>query len=200
MQVEDIIKYIETLPHKEDGRVYITSLKPLIRDLDLCREDALCLWNHGSHGAREVAIRAINLSQMNEALIESWVKDLDSWDMTDALTAKVRYTPYAVSKAFEWHKREREFERRASFALIAQMAWEKNDFKDDIFLDFLPIIEDKASDNRLYVKKAVNWALRDIGKRNENLRQAAQSLAYQLQESDHSTKRWVGKHRFQEIA
>lgn len=200
MDVVSVLKEIERLPQKEKGQVYLSALKPLMQKIGRNHNLAIQLWDTGDENARELAVRVADPKQADNLLLEIWVKDLKTWMLTDSFTGHlVKYTTHAVEKSYEWVERESEFERRAGFATVAQMAWSKDDVQDDVFISFLPCIEAASDDDRLYVKKAVNWALRDIGKRNEKLRTHAQSLALKLQKSDNKTMRWIGTHRFREI-
>lgn len=198
MHLESVLKELEALPDR--GDVYISDLKPLLKKIKKDHALACELWQTGNRAARHIAVRVADPKLSDENLLEDWVRDLEDWGLTDAFTGHlVKYTSFAVSKAFEWAIREPEFERRAGFATIAQMAWARNDFEDEVFLRFLSVIEKTATDDRFYVKKATNWALRDIGKRNIVLRKQAQALALKLQTMDNKTACWVGRHRSREI-
>ena len=200
MDIEQILEQIKKLPRKDEGEIYLSSLKPLIKNLGKDHHLAIRLWETKNKAAREIAVRIAEPEKTNEELLEKWVKDLNEWGLTDAFTGHlVKYTSFAVSKSYEWAEQEPEFIRRAGFATIAQMAWAKNDFDDTVFIKFLPLIDKMASDDRFYVKKAVNWALRDIGKRNPKLQKHAQQLKKKLQQSDNKTACWVGKHRCKEF-
>lgn len=188
------------LPRKKDGKVLIGALNRLVPAYANDHGLAVALWDSGDAAARQLAVRIADPARADDALLEHWVRDLADWDLTDAFTGHyVRRTGLAVAKAHDWAMRTAEFERRAGFATMAQLAWSKTAFDDDVFIAFLPLIEDAAADERLYVKKAVNWALRDIGKRNDALRAHAQRTALMLQASDDRTARWVGRHRMREV-
>ncbi|MEM7441804.1 MAG: DNA alkylation repair protein [Pseudomonadota bacterium] len=188
------------LPRKADGKASITALNRLVREFGPDHALAVMLWETGDGAARQLAVRITEPEKVNAALLERWVRGLADWDLTDAFAAHtVRHTALAVEKAREWAGRSAEFERRAGFATMAQLAWVKSDVDDAVFIDFLPLIEDAATDERYYVKKAVNWALRDIGKRNPALAAHATRTARRLQASDDHTARWVGRHRMREV-
>lgn len=198
--LELTLQEIANLPHKKDGKVLIGALNNLVPRLKNDHALAVQLWDTEISAARQLAVRIADPNQADETLLEKWVGDLADWDLTDAYTGQlVKYTKHSVPKAYAWAKRPAEFERRAGFATIAQMAWSKNEFGDAVFIDFLPCILEAATDRRLYVKKAVNWALRDIGKRNSSLRHHAQRLSSQLQSSSNKTAKWIGTHRSHEI-
>jgi 3-methyladenine DNA glycosylase AlkD len=151
--------------------------KPLRRDHDL----ALALWATGNHEARLLATMVDDPALVDEAQMDAWVLDLDSWDVCDQLTSNLfDKTPFAYDKAQEWAARGEEFVRRAAFALMAALAWHDQQAPDERILAFLPLIEAHAGDPRNFVKKAVNWALRNIGKRNGALNAAAVACAERI--------------------
>ena len=201
MNTKKILSELKKLRRKSDGDFYTPDLVPFIKQYKNQHDLALALWPTGNKAARTLAYNIADPSKVTEKLIEAWVKDLDAWDLVDGFTASlIRPSKFAVTKPFEWVHREETYVRRAGFSLIAQMAWQQNEFKDALFKKFLPEIERYAHDDRLHVKKAVNWALRDIGKRNDALKPHAQKMAAKLQKSDDKTARWVGTHRMKEIA
>ncbi|MEM2110845.1 MAG: DNA alkylation repair protein [Candidatus Bathyarchaeia archaeon] len=117
--------------------------------------------------------------------MDVWMKDFDSWDVCDQCCMNLfSKTSMAWEKTIEWTKREKEFEKRAGFALMACLAWYNKESPDQKFLIFLPVIKRGANDDRNYVKKAVNWALRNIGKRNPNLNKKAIETAKEIQKMD----------------
>ena len=166
------------------------------RDHDLAEK----LWKTGVLEARGLACLIDDPRQVTEGQMESWVRDLDNWATCDTVTGYLfDKTPYAYSKAFEWAEREEEFVRRAAFALMAWLAVHDKKAEDAKFEDFLPVIEKFADDNRNFVKKAVNWALRQIGKRNLNLNHLAVRTAIVLSERNSRAARWIGKDALREL-
>ena len=160
---------------------------------------ALELWASGIHEARGLATlvddpRAVTRSQM-----ESWVRDCDNWAVTDALAFLFDRTPYAVEKVESWSRRRAEFVKRAAFSIVAGMATHRKELPDEVFLGFLPIIEREAVDERNFVKKAVNWALRGIGKRNARLHLAAMAQAEKLRALDSRSARWIATDALREL-
>lgn len=198
--VDQVYDELAKLRHKREDEPYLTDVVKMVRRMEPDHELALELWATGRYTAREVALRIMDVEQADNALLESWVRDLDRWDLTDGFAGMlVCFTPYAKRKVTQWAKRKPEFERRAAFALLAHMTLRKVDFSDDDLLELMPLIEAYATDDRLYVKKAANWALRNIGKRNMHLQDQAQIMAERLMASDDKTARWVGSHRMKEI-
>ena len=201
LETKKILSELKKLRLKSDGDFYLPDLKPFIKTYAGQHELALELWTTGNKAARTLAYNIADPARVTEHLIDKWVEDLDEWDLVDGFTAiLIRPTKFARTKPFEWAQREETYVRRAAFSLIAQMAWQKNDFEDALFKKFLPLVGEYAHDDRLHVKKAVNWALRDIGKRNDALKSHAQKIAARLQKSDDKTARWVGTHRMKEIS
>lgn len=166
------------------------------RDHELAQE----LWVSGVHEARILASMVAEPQRVTEAMMERWAADFDSWDVCDQCCGNLfDRTPFAYQKAREWGSREEEFVKRAAFALMAYLAVHDKKQADEAFLGFFPLIEREAVDERNYVKKAVNWALRQIGKRSQSLNGPAVELAASLADSENATARWVGKDALREL-
>ena len=161
---------------------------------------ALALWKTGIPEARIVASMVAEPDKVTSQQMESWVVGIDSWDVCDQVCSNLwDKTALAWTKARAWARRDEEFVRRAAFALIACLAWHDKHAADARFVTLLPVIRRGAADERNFVKKAVSWALRQIGKRNPALRREAVSLASELQRSDLRTARWVGSDALREL-
>ena len=158
--------------------VSICELRRIARELGHDHELALALWATGLHEARHLASMVDDPALVDEAQMEEWVRAFDSWDLCDQTTSNLfDKTPLAYIKAREWCGREPEFEKRAGFATIAALAAQDKTAADEPFLEFLEPIRREAGDGRNYVKKAVSWALRTIGKRDLALNAAAVACA-----------------------
>jgi len=180
--------------------VSMVSLRPVARRLKRNHEMATALWASGKHEARILAALIDDPKLVTPAQMDSWVADFDSWDLCDQACSNLfARTPYAEKKVAKWAKDKREFVRRAAFALIAAISVHGKDVPDATFLGFLPLIEKHATDPRNFVKKAVNWALRQIGKRNLSLHTPALALAEKLAASEDRTARWIGKDAVKEL-
>jgi 3-methyladenine DNA glycosylase AlkD len=132
--------------------------------------------------------------------MERWVSDLDSWDVCDQACQNLfRYTPQAFAKAGKWARARREFVRRAGFSLMAGLAVKARTASDAQFEAFFPLIAEAATDDRNMVKKAVNWALRQIGKRNPSLCAKAIALAEEIRKRDSRAARWVASDALREL-
>lgn len=162
---------------------------------------ALELWASGIHEARILASLVDVPREVTEEQAEAWVLDLDSWDTCDQLCINLlRRTPFAQAKALAWSEREETFVKRAGFVLMATLAVHDKKAPDAVFMTFLPLVEREAADDRNFVKKAVNWALRQIGKRNAGLCQAAMQSAERLKASPSASARWVGSDALRELS
>jgi 3-methyladenine DNA glycosylase AlkD len=161
---------------------------------------ALGLWQSGIHEARILAALVDDPRLVTEAQMDAWVLDFDSWDVCDqACLILFDKTPHALVKVRQWTARPEEFVKRAGFALIAGLAWHDKKAPDSLFLEFLQIIQRESADKRNYVKKAVNWALRQIGKRNQSLCLAAMRTAREIQQINSSAAHWIAVDALREL-
>ena len=157
------------------------------------------LWDTGIHEARILATIVDDPGSVTEVQMEQWVAEFDSWDLCDQCCGNLfDKTPYAWDKAVVWSAREREYEKRASFVLIAELSVHDKKALDEQFLPYFAIIEREAGDRRNFVKKAVNWALREIGKRNISLNQAAIETARTIL-AQGSQGKWVASDALREL-
>ena len=162
---------------------------------------ALHLWDSGIHEARILASLVDDPKQVTVAQMNRWVRDLDSWDICDQLCNNLlNRTPYAHGRVRPWVAAKAEFVRRAGFVLIATLAVHDKAAPDDVFVDYLALIENATGDDRNFVKKAVNWALRQIGKRNACLRKHAIAAAKRIENQGTPSARWIAKDALRELA
>ena len=169
--------------------------KPIRRDHAL----AIDLWNTGTHEARLLATIIADADRFTEPQIAKWLGELDSWDVTDGFCGLLTKHPKAWTYAKAWVDCDEEFVKRAAFALIARLAVHDKNAPDRAFLDVLPLIVRGSTDERNFVKKAVNWALRQIGKRNGPLNRAAIAVAKELADSESRTARWIANDAIREL-
>ena len=180
--------------------VTVTELRRFARDLGHDHELAAALWASGVHEARLLASLVDEPAMVSEAQMEAWVADLDSWDVCDGVCGNLfDRTPFALDKAVEWSSREPEFQKRAAFALMASAAVHRRDLPDAAFASLLPVIRAQTTDERNYVKKAVSWALRQIGKRSSGLNPLAIRTAEQIERIDSRAARWVARDALREL-
>jgi len=187
----------------------VTTLRPIARSLLKTRRTdgawrhivAGGLWMSGLHEARILATLVEDPALVTPEQALAWASDSDSWDITDQLCMSLLdRTPFAYSLAEEWSAAEPEFVKRAAFALMAALAsHDRSDYAEERLVQFLDAIEREAHDPRNYVKKAVNWALRGIGKRSPRTHAAATECALRLAASTDRTERWVGKDAVREL-
>jgi 3-methyladenine DNA glycosylase AlkD len=172
--------------------VKIPELRRLAREIGQGHQLALALWETGVAEAMILASMIDTPEEVSEAQMEAWVADFDSWDVCDQVCMNLfEKTPWVWDKIREWAGREEEFVKRAAFALIACLAWHDEEAGDEAFIEMIPVIKAGATDGRNYVKKAVSWALRNVGKRNLALNEAAIRAAEELREVDSRAARWV---------
>jgi 3-methyladenine DNA glycosylase AlkD len=161
---------------------------------------ALDLWTTGIHEARIVASMIDEPAMVTPAQMESWVADFDSWDVCDQVCSNLfGPSPHAFAAARDWARRDEEFVKRAGFTLIAERAVHDREHDDGSWIAWFPVIREAADDDRNYVKKAVNWALRQIGKRNEALNAAAIAEAEALLEAGSPSARWIARDALREL-
>lgn len=161
---------------------------------------ALKLFDSGVHEARILASLVADPDAFTEEQAESWVVRLDSWDVCDQFCMSLMWhTPFAYDKCYQWSAHEEEFVKRAGFALMAKLAWSDKEASDEAIAAFLPFIEREADDERNFVKKAVNWALRQIGKRDLPLNAMAIETSRRLAESDKRSARWIASDALREL-
>lgn len=164
--------------------VSIYELRKVARRLGTDHELALGLWATGNHEARLLACFVDDPDSVTSAQMEAWAGDFDSWDICDqATTSLFDLTNHGWAKAREWAAREEEWVKRGGFALMAGLAVHDKAAADRAFVKLLPLIERGALDDRNFVKKAVNWALRNIGKRNLSLNAAAVACAEKIRDT-----------------
>lgn len=188
------------------GGPNIPTLRKMARDIkksekENCHEIALKLWDSGIHEAKILASMIDDPIKVTSKQMDAWIKDFDSWDVCDQVSMNLfDRTDIAFEKAAEWSKRKPEFEKRAGFALMAALANHDNKHDHDKKLrQFFPLIIRESTDERNYVRKAVNWALRQIGKRNELLRKKAIKTAEDILKIDNKTAKWIANDALREL-
>ena len=186
-------------PHNTLG-VSMPSLRAIARREKPNHGLALQLWESGVHEARILAALVADPKLVNEELMERWVIDFDSWDVCDQVCSNLfDKTPLAYPKAIEWGGRQEAYVKRAGFVLMAALAVHDKRASDQEFESFFPVILRESCDERNFVKKAVNWALRGIGKRNMALNAQAIQLSQQIAELDSRTARWIARDALKEL-
>ena len=160
----------------------------------------LALWSTGIQDAKILAGLICEPEKVTAAQMELWVKDFDNWDSCDGTCCHLFvFADAAWEKAFAWTKRKDEFQKRGGFALAAYLAYRDKAAVDATYLRFLKVIEREAGDERNFVRKAVNWALRNIGKRNSKLNRAAIAAARRLRKKESRAARWIAADALREL-
>ncbi len=185
-----------------DGRlgVSVLDMRKLAKEIGKDHLLALALWKTAIPEARIVAAMIDDPGELTGEQMEEWVSAFDSWDVCDQVCMNLfEKTPLAWQKIREWVERDQEYVKRAAFALIACLAWHDKTAQDEQFLALLPILKRGATDERNYVKKAVSWALRHIGKRNPRLNRAAIEAAQEIRQIDSRVARRIASDAIREL-
>lgn len=215
MQPTDIIALLEFLGDSEAAndmarfaitgqKVYgvsIPDLRMLAQEVGWGRHDfARELWEHNSRETRILAAMVDDPQQVSPKKMERWAADFDSWEVCDQCIMNLfEKTPFAWDKAVEWSGREEEFVKRAGFVLMARLAVSDKKAGDERFEPFFPLMLREAGDNRNFVRKAVSWALRQIGKRNLALHERALAAAREMSAMDAKGARWTAADVLREL-
>ncbi|MDY7018952.1 MAG: DNA alkylation repair protein [Chloroflexota bacterium] len=196
--IEFMAKYGIT-PEKTYG-VSIPNLRRLARETGTNHELAQQLWASDIRETRILASMIDDPLIVTEEQMEKWVKDFDYWEICDQCCQNLfGKTKFAYQKAIEWSSSDKEFIKRTGFVLMARLAVGDKKADDEQFEKFLPIIKKEASDSRNYVKKAVNWALRQIGKRNLHLNKKAIETAKEIHKTDSKSAKWIASDAIREL-
>lgn len=178
----------------------VPDMRKLAKELGKNHKLALKLWRTGIAEAMIVAAMIDEPNKLTKEQMDDWVKDFDSWDVCDQVCMNLfKKTPFAWTKILDWSEREEEFVKRTAYALLACLAWHDKKAEDETFIKLFPVIKRGATDERNYVKKAVNWALRNIGKRNLNLNKAAIAVAREIQQIDSKAAHWIASNAIKEL-
>ncbi len=180
--------------------IAIPTLRNIAKTLPKNHVLAKELWASGNHEARILAALIDEAEKVSQRQMDQWAGDFRSWDLCDQVCGNLfDRTPFAFSKAKEWTHHQSEFVRRAGFSLMACLAVHDKKAIDSQFLPFFPLIEQYAHDERNFVKKAVNWALRQIGKRNVKLHKRAIKSAERILKQNTPSARWIAHDALREL-
>jgi len=190
------------IPSDRAFGVSMKDVQSIAKSLGRSHDLAAALWDTGWYEARMLCAYVEEPERVTPAQMDRWCRDFDNWAVCDTLCfALFDRTPHAWRKVDQWSKKRGEFEKRAAFALLASIALHDKQGEDAPFLRALPLIENAATDERNFVKKAVNWALRAIGgRKSPALKQAALATSRRLAESSDATARWIGKDALRQLA
>lgn len=197
--VQGMARY--AIPSDKAYGIAVGDLRRYAKTLGKDHELALALWQTDRYEARMLATFLDDPTQVSATQMDAWSRDFDSWAICDTACFHLfDRTAHAWRKVDTWSGRRAEFQKRAAFALIASLSVHDKRAPDAPFLHALTLIEAAASDERNFVKKAVNWALRSIGKRKPTLHVAASEIAARLAESPEAAARWIGKDALRDLA
>ena len=188
------------IPSKNALGVAMRDIKTLGQKLGRNQALAAALWNTGVYEARMLASFVGDPTKLTPGEMDRWCTDFDNWAFCDAMSFNLfDRTPHAWAKVTQWSKKSHEFEKRTAFALLWSLTVHDTGASNEQFLQGLTLIEREAVDDRNFVNKAVNMALRAIGKRNRALNTAAVAVARRLADSQDATAKWVGKDALREL-
>jgi 3-methyladenine DNA glycosylase AlkD len=214
IQTEEILNQLQALgtPENRAGMarfgiavelaygVTMPNIRQLAKEFKKNHALALELWQTSVHEARILAALVDNPKEVTRRQMEAWVLEFNSWDVCDQCCGNLfDKTPWAYEKAIEWSEREETFVKRAGFTLMATLAVHDKKADHESFRPFFSLIEREAWDNRNFVKKAVNWALRQIGKRNRTLHTEALTVAHRIQQQTFPSARWIARDALREL-
>jgi len=214
MEYEKVIKKLKSLSNPEaiigmtrygitpenTYGVSIPNLRKITKEIGISHKLAQQLWTTNIRETRILASMIDDLDMITEEQMENWVNEFNYWEICDQCCMNLfEKTEFAYKKAVEWSSREKEFVKRAGFVLMARLAVSDKRADDDKFEKFFPVIKREAADDRNYVKKAVNWALRQIGKRSLNLNSKAINAAKEIQGMDSKSAKWIASDALREL-
>ena len=180
--------------------VNIPTLRKIAKEIGNDHKLAKELWDTRIHEARILASFIDDHKLVTANQMDDWVNDFDSWDVCDQVCGNLfDKTPFALKKAVQWSKNKKEFVKRAGFVMMAAFAVHNKKLNDRDFSNFFPLIKRESVDGRNFVKKAVNWALRKIGKRNKRLSVKAIKVAKEIQRTDSKSARWIATDALREL-
>jgi 3-methyladenine DNA glycosylase AlkD len=186
-------------PNKTLG-ISMPVLRNYAKEIGSSHELALQLWDSGIHEARLLAALIDKPALVTHEQMEKWTAEFDSWDICDQCCSNLySRTPWAYQKALEWSDRSEEFIKRAGFVMMAVLAVHDKKAADERLIQFFPALKAGAADKRNFVKKAVNWAIRQIGKRNITLNKKTVTLSEEIQQIDSPSARWIAADALREL-
>ena len=189
------------IPSDKALGVLMGDIQRLAKQLGRDHALALELWKTDVYEARMLCAYVDEPARVTPALMDAQARDFDNWAICDTLCfALWVLTPHAFAKIRKWANHKDEYVKRASFALLASMALKHKESTDADYLPLLPLMEKAANDQRNFVKKAVSWALRGVGRRSVKLNKASLVLAKKLAASEDAAPRWIGKDAFRELS
>ena len=215
MSLEEVIEELYELEDQEKAKfrkakfgieadnflgVYHKDLNRIAKEIGKNNQLALQLFETGIYEARLLCSKIFNPKNVTEELMEKWVKTFENWEICDSFCMGIfAKSEFALAKILDWSNRKEEFQKRAAFATMAAFCMADKKSENELFVQFFPIIKEASTDDRKFVKKAVNWALRGIGKRNKDLKKEAIKASYELIEMKSDSANWIGRNALTEL-
>jgi 3-methyladenine DNA glycosylase AlkD len=214
-QVEEVVTWLKktatkatrdgmaryAIPSENAFGVPMGVMQKKAKELGRNHDVAAGLWETRWYEARTMAVFLDEPDRVTPAQMDRWCRGFDNWAICDTACFHLfNRLPHAYSRVDKWARRSREFEKRAGFALMACLALRDKDSGNQPFALWLPLIEEGAADDRNFVKKAVSWALRSVGRRHPDLRASSLELAQRLAASENPATRWVGKDALKDLS
>ena len=185
---------------KKSLGIYHKDLKVLAKEIGQNNKLAVELYDTGIYEARILCSKIYDPECISEKQMDRWVENFENWEICDSFCMGFfAKSSHALSKASEWSEAESEFVKRAGFVIMAAYGFADKKSGNEVFEQFFQPIEREADDDRLYVKKAVNWALRNIGKRNIDLQRRAVEVTNHILAIDSSSAKWIAKNALSEL-
>ncbi len=216
MKIKEVIKELNALsnPEKVEFKrkkfgiiahqslgIYHSDLKLLAKKIGHQPQLAFELIDSNIYEGRLLGSKILKPKDITEAQMEAWIPTFENWEICDSFCMGLfSKTPFAVSKINSWATRKNEFEKRAAFATLSSYCMADKNASNSVYESFIPLILNASDDQRIYVKKAVNWALRSIGKRNPDLNKAALICAHKILEMNHKSAQWIAKDAIKELS
>ena len=180
--------------------VYQKDIAVLAKKIGKNTSIGIQLFDTGNYDAQLLCAKICRPKEITEVLMDQWITHFNTWEICDSFCMQLfKFHPLAIKKALEWSERNNEFEKRAGFVLMATYGFADKNAENEVFEQFFPILIKHANDERIYVKKAINWALRQIGKRNVDLQKKAILTAKEILKQDSKSAQWIAKDALKEL-
>ncbi len=215
MQINEILTELKSLSNPEvkefkaikfgidcdnSWGVYQKDIAVLAKKISKNTSVGIQLFETGNYDAQLLCAKICKPKEITEEMMDKWITHFNTWEICDSFCMQLfKYHPLAIKKALEWSKRTNEFEKRAGFVLMATYGFADKKAENEVFEQFFPILIEHANDDRIYVKKAINWALRQIGKRNRDLQLKAIETANEIFKQDSRSAQWIAKDALKEL-
>ena len=180
--------------------VYQKDIAVLAKKIGKNTSIGIQLFDTGNYDAQLLCAKICRPKEITEVLMDQWITHFNTWEICDSFCMQLfKFHPLAIKKALEWSERNNEFEKRAGFVLMATYGFADKNAENKVFEQFFPILIKHANNERIYVKKAINWALRQIGKRNVDLQKKAIIIAKEILKQDSKSAQWIAKDALKEL-